>query len=64
MSPLPVEVLERIRGQLKEGEVRLKELNAEINEARTAGIDVTDFAKEAEQLKRSISQLKAVYGGK
>lgn len=62
--PLPTEVLAQIRGQLKEGEARLKELVAEINEARTAGVDVTEYAKEAEQLKRSLSQLKAVYGGK
>lgn len=62
--PLPTEVLAQIRAQLKEGEARLKELTAEINEARTAGVDVTEYAKEAEQLKRSLSQLKAVYGGR
>ena len=62
--PLPVEVLAKIRGQLKEGEAKLKELNAEINEARIAGVDVTEYAKEAEALKRSLSQLKAVYGGR
>jgi len=64
MCPLPVETLGKIREQLKEGDARLKELTVQINEARTAGIDVTDFAKEAETLKRQLSQMKAVYGGK
>jgi len=62
--PLAVETLAKIREQLKDGADKLKELTADINEARNAGIDVTEFVKEAEQLKRQLSQLKAVYGGK
>lgn len=62
--PLPVETLAKIREQLKVGADKLKELTVDINEARTAGIDVTEFVKEADQLKRQLSQLKAVYGGK
>lgn len=64
MSPLPVEVQAKVREQLKGAEATLKEVNADINEARTAGIDVTELAKEAATLKSRISQLKAVYGGK
>ena len=62
--PLPQETLNQIRQQLRDGEARLKELTEDINEARRAGIDVTEFTKEAETLKRQLSQLKAVYGGK
>lgn len=62
--PLPVETLAKIREQLKDGEAKLKELTGDINEARNAGLDVTEFVKEADNLKRQLSQLKAVYGGK
>lgn len=61
---LPPETLAKIREQLKSGADKLKELTADITEARNAGIDVTEFVKEAEALKRQLSQLKAVYGGK
>lgn len=61
---LPIETLSKIREQLKQGDSRLKELTGDINEARNAGLDVTEFVKEADNLKRQLSQLKAVYGGK
>lgn len=61
---LSVETLAKIREELKKGEAKLKELTVDINQARNAGIDVTDFTKETDDLKRQISRLKAVYGGK
>lgn len=64
MSPLPIEVLAQVRENIKEAETRHKELVKAIDEARLAGIDVTEQAKESEGLKVQIRQLKAVYGGK
>jgi len=62
MSPLPVEVLAQVRENIKIAEAGHKELMTAINEARLAGIDVTDQVKEAETLKAQIRQLKSVYG--
>lgn len=62
--PIPNDVLAKVQGNIKNGELALKDLNAEISKARLAGIDVTDQQKEAETLGRQIKQLKSVYGAK
>jgi len=61
---LPIEVLAEVRESIKTAEQALVGLTTEINKARTAGLDVTDQQKEAEELKKQIRQLKSVYGGK
>ena len=61
---IPIEVLTEVRESLKTAEQALVGLTTEINKARTAGIDVTEQQKEAEELKKQIRQLKSVYGGK
>jgi len=62
--PLPIEVLAEVRENIKTAEQALTGLTAEINKARTAGLDVTEQQKEMEELKKQIRQLKAVYGGR
>jgi len=61
---LPIEVLAEVRESIKTAEHALVGLTTEINKARTAGLDVTEQQKEAEELKKQIRQLKSVYGGK
>ena len=60
--PLPNEVLTKIRSQLKKAEAQLPELEANLRDAKRAGIDVTDQVKELAELKVSIRKMRMVYG--
>jgi len=60
--PIPAETLAQIRQNIKDAETALKEMELEVNKARTAGLDVIQETKDMEALKQQIRQLKAVYG--
>jgi hypothetical protein len=62
MSILPPEVIAEIKQNIANAEASHKLAMAAINEAHSAGIDVTDARARADALKTQISQLKAVYG--
>lgn len=58
------ETLDKIQEELKKGELALKKAQPEIEDARRAGIDVTDQVKRARDLELKISKMKSVYGAK
>ncbi len=62
--PLPNEVLVEVRANLAAAEKALKETDAAIREAFTAGVDVTELQKRAKTLREQIMQMKSVYGAK
>jgi len=55
------ETLEIIKKNIKVAEDRLKELTADIEKARRAGIDVSELEKTYRELVRRVTLLKSVY---
>jgi hypothetical protein len=60
--PLPSDKVTEIKQGLKDAEAALKDADSEIAKARLAGLDVTEQQKEAEELRKRVKQIKAVYG--
>lgn len=58
------ETLEKIRVELGKAEAELKKAQPDIDDARKAGIDVTEQVKTQRALELKISQMKSVYGSK
>lgn len=60
--PLPPELTEEIKKNIKASELKIKELKPEIERARLAGIDVSEEKKELVKLEKQTADLKLQYG--
>lgn len=54
----------QVNEAIMKGEKAIKEVEKDINEARRAGIDVTEQASEVKKQKDRLRMMKGVYGMK
>jgi hypothetical protein len=59
---LTTEQLKKIKSDIAGAEKALTDATTETNQARRAGIDVTDTDEQIKELRGKIRKMKAVYG--